>query len=209
MNRLKDWINQGGMSLIELSAALAISAIILVPLTSIISVQIRVPVKVVSEITTKRQLQKASLVITEDASAAETFELGTEPDYGTFTWEELSRGDPVPVTVRYFFETIIDKDSKIESGILLRDVIRGGQQLSPKIWIVGVKKFDDVIFQYTSPQWTFGDVSRDWALDDGKIVVTVTQTVEAGAEFADTVTTETMTAHLRPDITRPVTQPSP
>ena len=87
MNRLKDWINQGGMSLIELSAALAISAIILVPLTAIISVQIRVPVKVVSEITTKRQLQKASLVITEDASAAETFELGTEPDYGTFTWE--------------------------------------------------------------------------------------------------------------------------
>ena len=207
MNRLKDWINQGGMSLIELSAALAISAIILVPLTSIISVQIRVPVKVVSEITTKRQLQKASLVITEDASAAETFELGSEPDYGTFTWEELSEGDPVPVTVRYFFETIIDKDSKIESGILLRDVIRGGQQLPPKIWIVGVKKFDDVIFQYTSPQWIFGD--RDWALDDGKIVVTVTQTVEAGAEFADTVTTETMTAHLRPDITRPVIQPSP
>ena len=207
MNRLKDWINHGGMSLIELSAALAISAIILLPLTSIISVQIRVPVKVVSEITTKRQLQKASLVITEDASAAETFETGTEPDYGTFIWEELSGGDPVPVTVRYFFDTAIDKQSKIETGILFRDVIRGGQQLPPKIWIVGVKKFDDVIFQYTSTQWIFGD--RDWALDDGKIVVTVTQTVEAGAEFADTVTTETMTAHLRPDITRPVIQPSP
>ena len=207
MGHLKQLLGQGGLSLIELSVTLAIGAVIMVPLTSIISIQLRAPVKVASEITAKRQLQKASLVITEDASAAETFEAGTEPDYGTFTWEELSRGDPVPVTVRYFFETIIDKDSKIESGIRLRDVIRGGQQLPPKIWIVGVKKFDDVIFQYTSPQWIFGD--RDWALDDGKIVVTVTQTVEAGAEFADTVTTETMTAHLRPDITRPVIQPSP
>lgn len=206
---LKNWKNQRGMSLIEMSAALAVSAIILIPLTSIIAQQIRIPVRVVSEVTTKRQLQKASLVITEDASAAETFEAGTEPDYGTFIWEELSGGDPVPVTVRYFYDTIIDKQSKIETGILFRDVIRGGQQLPPKIWIIGIKKFDDVIFEYTAPEWAFGDVSRDWALDDGKVVVTVTQTVEAGAEFADTITTETMTAHLRPDITRPVSQPSP
>lgn len=207
IRRLMD--QRGAMSLMELTAALAVSAIVLVPLTSIMAVQVRTPVKVVSEVTTKRQLQKASLVITEDASAAETFEFGTEPDYGTFIWEELSSGDPVPVTVRYFFESTIDVESKRESGTLLRDVIRGGQQLAPKIWIEGVAKFDDVVFQYTAPQWAFGDISRDWALDDGKITVTIRQTVEAGAEFGDTVTSETMTAHLRPDITRPVSQPSP
>ena len=207
--RIRKLKNQWGMSLIEMSAAMAVSAVILVPLTSIIALQIRTPVKVVSELTTKRQLQKASLVITDDASAAETFEFGSEPDYGTFFWDELSGGDPVPVSVRYFFEPIIDKDSKIETGVLLRDVIRGGQQLPPKVWIVGIDNYEDVLFEYTPPEWAFGSISRDWALDDGKIEVTITQTLEAGAEFEDTVTTEKMTAHLRPDITRPVSQPSP
>ena len=202
-------INQWGMSLIELSAALAVSAIILVPLTSIISIQVRTPVKVVAEVTVKRQLQKASLVITDDAAASETFELGTEPDYGTFFWDELSGGDPVPVTVRYFFEPIIDKDSKIETGVLLRDVIRGGRELPPKVWIVGITKYEDVVFEYTAPEWDFGEISRDWTLGDGKIEVTVTQTLEAGAEFDVTVTTEKMIGHFRPDITRPVIQPSP
>ncbi len=209
MRTLKKLINQGGMSLIELSATLAVSAIILVPLSSIISIQVRAPVKVVSEITTKRQLQKASLLITDDASAAETFELAAEPDYGTFFWRELSGGDPVPVTVRYFFEPIIDKESKIESGVLLRDVIRGGQGLAPKVWIAGITKYEDVVFEYTPPQWAFGELSRDWTLGDGKIEVTVTQTLDAGAGFDATVTTDTMIAHLRPDITRPVSQPRP
>lgn len=210
MSTLKDMIDQGGMSLIELSAAMAISAIILVPLTSIIAVQVRTPVKLVSEITAKRQLQKASLMITQDAAAAETFEMGTEPlDHGTFFWEELSGGDPVPVSVRYFFEPVIDKDSKIESGIVLREVIRGGQGQPSKTWIVGITRYQDVVFEYTAPEWTFGGLSRDWTLGDGKIEVTVTQTLEAGAKFDATVTTEKIIAHLRPDITRPVIQPSP
>ena len=209
MRILNKLINQGGMSLIELSATLAISAIILVPLTSIISLQVRTPVKVVSEITAKRQLQKASLLITDDASAAETFELAAEPDYGTFFWQELSGGDPVPVTVRYFFEPVIDKESKIETGVLLRDVTRGGQGRPPKVWIAGITKYEDVVFEYTPPEWAFGELSRGWTLGDGKIEVTVTQTLDAGAGFDATVTTDKRIAHLRPDITRPVSQPRP
>lgn len=209
MRYLKKLINQGGMSLIELSATLAIGAVIMVPLTSIISIQLRAPVRLASEITAKRQLQNASLMITEDASSAQTFELGAGQDYGTFSWEELSGGDPVPVTARYFFEAAIDEDSKMETGTLLRDVIRGGQKLPPKIWLVGISKYEDVVFKYTPPEWSFGDLSRDWTLGDGKIEVTVTQTLDAGAEFDATITTEKIVAHLRPDITRPVIQPSP
>lgn len=209
MKYLKKSMNQWGMSLIELSAALAIGAVIMVPLTSIISIQLRAPVKMVSEITAKRQLQKASLIMTEDASAGETFELGTGQEYGTFFWEELSNGDPVPVSVRYFFDAAIDRESKIETGTLLRDVTRGGQDLPPKILLEGISKYEDVVFEYTPADWTFGDLSRDWTLAGGKIEVTATQTLDAGAEFGATVTTEKIIAHLRPDMTRPVNQPSP
>lgn len=209
MRHLKQLLRQGGMSLIELSATLAIGAVIMVPLTSIISIQLRAPVKVASEITAKRQLQKASLMMTEDASAAKTFEFGTGQEYGTFYWEELSGGGPVPVTVRYFFEASIDEDSKLETGTLLRDVTRGGQELPPKIWLEGISKYEDVVFDYTPAVWSFDDLSRDWTFADGKVEVTVTQTMDAGAEFGATVTTETIVAHLRPGMTRPVNQPSP
>ena len=198
------------MTLIEMSVTLAISGVIMGPLAGIMAIQIRAPVKVVSEITTKRQIQKASLVITEDASAAETFELAEEPpDYGTFLWEELSGGDPVPVSVRYFFETSIDLKSGVETGTLFRDIVPGGRDLPPKVWLNGIARFEDVDFQFFEPSWFFDPTTRDWSLDDGKVAVTITQTLEAGAEFEATVTTETVIAHLRPDITRPVEQPSP
>ena len=103
-------------------------------------------------------------------------------------------------------ESAIDPASKLETGTLLRGLTRGGQALPPTIWLDGISKFENVAFEYTPAEWTFGDLSRDWTLTGGKIEVTVTQTVEAEL---DTGNTSTITAHLRPDMTRPVIQPSP
>ena len=202
---------QLGMTLIEMSVTLAISGVIMGPLAGVMAIQIRAPVKVVSEIATKRQLQKASLVITEDASAAETFEVAAgAPEYGTFDWLELSQGgNPIVVSVRYFFEVSVDRQSGEPTGALFRDVIRGGRQEPPKVWLEGIDKFEDVGFEYTPAAWVYNPDFKTWAFTEGKILVTVTQTIEAGAEFEATVTTEKIVAHFRPDIDRPVAQPKP
>ena len=64
---------------------LAISGIMFGPIVAIVAAQSRTPAKIASELKASRQIQKATLLLTEDASAALSFATGIEPDYGTFS----------------------------------------------------------------------------------------------------------------------------
>ena len=92
--------HQLGMSLIEVTLSLAITGLVAVPLTSIISAQLRIPAKISSNVVASRQIQRTTLVLIEDAQAAESFAVGSDPDYGTFSWKELAGPAPVELTAR-------------------------------------------------------------------------------------------------------------
>ena len=141
--------NQRGFTLLEMVMVLAISGIMFGPIVAIVAAQSRTPAKIASELKASRQIQKATLLLTEDASAALSFAAGVEPDYGTFSWYELSGTSPVPVTVRYFWQ----------DGSVLRELSRGGEVTAPQVLIDGVATFGDVVLRSNAPAWAFASIA--------------------------------------------------
>ena len=130
-----------GLTLVEVTISLVIAGIILVPLAAIISGQLRIPFKITSELGASRQIQQATLLLTEDASIAESFAAGTQPDYGTFSWTESSTGSPIAVTARYYWD-----DEKV-----YRLLTRAGEASPADVVVEPVPEFGDVTFQYSAP----------------------------------------------------------
>ena len=64
MRKFKEEI---GLSLVEMVVVLAITGLIAVPLTSIFSIQVRIPEKIAGEVTAARQIQKTTLLLVDDA----------------------------------------------------------------------------------------------------------------------------------------------
>ena len=62
---------QWGMSLIEVSLSLAITGLVAVPLTMIVSAQLRIPAKISSNVVASRQIQRSTLVLIEDGTISE------------------------------------------------------------------------------------------------------------------------------------------
>jgi len=196
---------QLGLTLVELTMVLAISGLIVVPLTSIFGQLLRVPAKIAAEVNASRQIQKSTLVLLEDAQAAQAFERGSDPEYGTFSWVELAGPSPLPVTSRYFFKPGVGE----EEGLLLRELVRGTQGTAPIIILEGITEFNQVSFQVEEPTWDFDSVTGTWTYTEGKIVVLISQVHEAGAGFGEETLTETLTADFRPQERRPVALPPP
>ncbi len=189
--------DQRGFTLLEMVMVLAISGIMFGPIVAIVAAQSRTPAKIASELKASRQIQKATLLLTEDASAALSFATGIEPDYGTFSWYEFSGTSPVPVTVRYFWQ----------DGSVLRELSRGGEVTAPQVLIDGVATFGDVVLRGTAPAWAFDAVSKTWGYTEGGASLFMTTTHEAGSRFADTVFKATLTAGFRPQADLPAPLP--
>ncbi len=95
---------QLGNSLVEVTLALAIGGIISVPLAGIVGTQLRVPLRIANNIATATQIQSSTLFLVDDASTAQAFTAGTEPDYGTFTWTEYAFDPPLAIKARYYWQ---------------------------------------------------------------------------------------------------------
>jgi hypothetical protein len=176
---------------------LAISSIVLPLLAGVVAQQVRIPIKIQSEVQASQQVQKATFLISEDANVAQSFTSGTSTDYGTFKWFEFSSAAAVPVTARYFWQ----------DQAVLRELIRGGEALPPQVILEPVLQVDHVNFTYTAPAWTYNESTRLWSYAEGKITVTLLTTHDAGAEFPDTTITATLLSELRPQIDLPAPIP--
>ena len=194
MMRLKD---SRGYTLLEVSVVLAISAVLVVPLSAILITQLRVPVKISAELESSLQVQNAIQILAEDALVARSFSAGADPDYGTFSWFEFSAQSPIPVTARYVFE----------DGAVARELVRQGETTTPQVVINGVAEYDDVTFDYTAPAWAYDSLSRTWSYTEGKIVVTMVTTHDAGGGFDDIVSTSTLEVDFRPQLDLPAPLP--
>ncbi|MBI4281919.1 MAG: hypothetical protein HY672_00310 [Chloroflexi bacterium] len=210
--------SERGTSLMEMAIALGVTGILLVSMASISAGIIRIPVKAQSELSASQGIQNAALAITEDANMAQSFTPGVEPDYGTFTWYELSGASPVQVTARYYWDggdvSWEDESGEVfwRTGTVYRVMDRRVNPQVPEeshraVILDGVLQYDDVVFQHTPSSWTYNPATRLWSYAEGKITVAVKVTKEAGAEFQDTVFTAQLFSDLRPQIDRPVPIP--
>ena len=175
---------QLGLSLVELTVTLAITAIITVPLSSILRTQIRLPAKLSNEASASRQVQKSTQVLADDAQSARSFTPGTNPDYGSFTWIELAGDEPVTVTSRYF-----SKEDNV-----LRVVTRAGEESPPFKVLEGIIAHDEFSIQAFAPFWAFDSGSKKWVYTKGRIEVSIKQVHELGAESIEETILETLTA---------------
>ena len=200
-----------GLSLIELTVVLAITGLIAVPLTQIFRSQLRIPAKIAAEVNASRQIQKSTLILIEDAQAAQSFTPGDDPEYGEFAWVEVAGPQPLPVTSRYFFkEGKAEVGKAVEPGRVFRQLTRGVQETTAIIILEGIEAYDQVVFQIDEPIWAFdseiGEKGK-WTYTEGKITVSIRQVHEAGAEFGEETLEEAIVADFRPQSPRPVALP--
>ena len=130
-----------GNTMVELTVALAISAIISVPLTGIIADELRIPLRVSNDVTAVRRLQTSTSILSEDATSARSFTAGVEPDYGTFSWLEFAGAGPAQVTARYYWK----EDS------LFRELTRNADAGQPLLIIEGIAEYSDIVFNHVPP----------------------------------------------------------
>ena len=163
MNILK---SQLGINFVELTVVLAITGLIAVPLTAIFRAQLRIPAKIAGEVVAFRQIQKSTLLLIEDAQAAQDFDKGADPEYGTFSWIELAGPEPIPVSARYFFspgEGAVpgcDVSQQLNPGKVLRELTRDGDLNPATVILEGILVFCEVDFQVEEPIWAFDSATK-------------------------------------------------
>ena len=92
---MKIAMRQVGNTLVELTVAMAITGIVAVPLTGIMSQQLSVPGKISRQVITDQQDLKSSGIFAADGSRAQSFTPGEEPPvYGTFSLGRAGRTIP-------------------------------------------------------------------------------------------------------------------
>ena len=187
-------MRQAGNTLMELTLAMAISGIVAVPMTGVVSQQLSIPGKVARQVVTDQQDLKSSGIFAIDASRARTFTPGAAPPvYGTFSWLELAGPSPVDVTAQFVY----DEDTET----VFRELVRGGKVVPPQAVVKGVKEFEDVSFQHIPPSWLFDTPTETWNYTQGRIEISITQTRDGS------VTIERLVVDFRPNLDLP--SPSP
>ena len=203
---------QLGLSLIELTVVLAITGVVIVPLTSIFRTQLRIPQKIAADFGASGQLHKFSQVLSEDARAAQAFITGDGTDYGAFSWVELAGPIPIPITARYFFQSADARQTQgtgERTGRVFRELSRGDQTSSPIIVMEGLNRFSDLELQVEEPVWAYSPGSGTWRYSGGKVTALVSLGYDAGPELGHEILTEKLVAEFRPKRARPVEMPPP
>ena len=200
MKRRKQNIgNTLGNTLVELTLALAIGAIISVPLTAIIAAELRIPLRVFNDVNAASRLQSSTVILVEDATAAQSFVPGTEPDYGTFNRVEFAGSSLLAIAVRYYWK----------DGSMFREVSREGTAGQSFLVIDGITEYSDIVFKHTAPIWTYDPVTKVWSYAEGGISVNLDPTSETGSEFLELMRRGTVVADFRPQLERPEVFPQP
>ena len=159
--------------------------------------QLRITNTITTQVTSTQQLGFSTVVFGVDATRAQSFTAGQDPEYGTLSWLELSGDSPIPTTVRFFFS----------EETVFRELKRGGT-VSPAVAILeGIKQFDDVVFEHIQPSWTFDPQSKTWSYTEGKIDISVTTVRETAGGRAEVEFSTALTANLRPQIDLPAAFP--
>lgn len=191
---------QLGLTLIELTLAMAITGLIATPLAATFSAQILIPKKITTEVAASKQIQKSILVLVRDAQAAQSFTPGApnSQEYGTFAWNELAGADPIPVTAKYVFR----------EGRVLRELARSDQGGLPIIVLDGIVVYDQVKFRVLDPVWDYDSENNTWKYTEGKLIVTIFEFQDQiSAVLGKQTIVQTLVAAFRTKIERPVSKP--
>ncbi len=178
---------------------LAIFAIISVPLTAIIADELRIPLRISNNITAARRLQSSTSILSEDATSAQSFSAGIEPDYGTFSWLELVGPAPVQLSARYYWK----------EGSLFRQMTRNADAGQSFQVIEGITEYSDIVFTHTPPTWTYDPVAKRWSYTNGRVAIGLDATSESTADFRELVRSGRLVADFRPQLERPEVFPDP
>jgi hypothetical protein len=197
---MKKLRGQLGVTLLEVTLGMAISGIIAVPMVAVLGTQLTIPTKLVSQTKSVQGDQRSILVFSEDPASARTFTAGVEPEYGTFSWFEFSGEIPVLQTSRFFFQ----------DGAVFREMVRSGEPSVSFMVASDVANYGDVTFQHIAPQWVFNATPKTWDYTEGKIDISVTQTVRSEKDETVTfVNTRKLQVDFRPQLRRPDISPVP
>jgi hypothetical protein len=195
---MKKFSGQLGVTLLEVVVGMAITGIIAVPLVAVLGTQLSTPVKLVSNVKSTQGVQRSILVFSEDPASAQTFTPGVEPDYGTFSWFELTGDIPVLQSSRFFFQ----------DGAVFRELTRSGEPSPALVVASSIAQYGDVFFQHVAPEWIFDVPSKTWNYTEGKMEISITQTIRSDRdETVAAINTRNLAVDFRPQLRRPDVPP--
>ena len=132
--------SQQGVTLVELSASLAIAGILIAGVVAAITGFQSGPRRSIGEVAIRDQLRTATGIIREDTAKAATFQPGSAPRYGSFRWLDYSTFPPVRHHVQYYWE----------EGVLFREAYVDQDSFGPLALVRHVAAPEDVSFAIVS-----------------------------------------------------------
>ena len=180
---------QIGLSLIEVTAAMAVSAMVLTGVTYAVTELNSGPGQAVTEIALADQVRSATSVIRDDAARAQSYEAGGGGLYGTFRWLDLETFPPERNRVDYTWE----------DGVLFRERTVEGEAQGSLALVRHVLAQDDVTFALAAAPNPSAATSAERAL-----TVSIEATIEGAVEEHRVVETGFVEVSLRPEQTEPL-----
>lgn len=165
-----------GFTLIEVIITVAISGLILGVLGSAIGLFLKTPPQTSDKLEAVRDLDQATLWLTNDSQQAESFTILSSPQYGRFQWQDRSAAPVVAYSITYYYDST--------NGRLVREEQRDSVVTSTTALARHIAAESDVSFQYTASTYS--------------LTVVITSTVEGTGSIATTTLSRTITTALRP-----------
>ncbi|MBI2919032.1 MAG: type II secretion system protein [Chloroflexi bacterium] len=164
-----------GFTLVEVVIALTIAGLLVTALAGTLSLTLSQVPKEGAKLAVENRQQLARYWLARDANSAETYTLGTSPQYGAFTWTDYSGQTPVTYDAVYYYDAAL--------SALMRQVRQNGV-VQETFQVAG-----DIVQESA--------VAFAWSEAEQKIAVTVTPTIEEAPGLGDIGRTATVVAFLR------------
>ncbi len=120
--------DQRGFSLAETITALAILGLVLPVVFSVFYLLMSIPIHSERGLETSLEAGQAVEMVARDGRSAVSFSTPTAaPDYGTFSWIDYTRADPITYSVRYYYESgssALVRQETAGSSVFTRHVAR-------------------------------------------------------------------------------------
>ncbi|MBI2917367.1 MAG: hypothetical protein HYY01_05160 [Chloroflexi bacterium] len=159
----------------EVVIALGIAGLLVATLAGTLSLTVAQVPKEGAKTAVENRLELARYWVTRDANSAESYTVGTSPQYGTFAWRDFSGEATVNHQAIYYYDAALK--------VLLREEKRDGITQST--------------FQVAADIIQEGDVTFNWSPAQQKVTVVITPTIQEAHAVGDISRTGSLVAFLR------------
>lgn len=154
---------QRGFTLIEVVITLAIMAIVVPALGALLLQVVRIPPKTQETLQLVNGARQAQIRLELDGMKAQSFVLGSNPDYGTFSWYDYTASPTVRYQTRYYFDVSrLRRELSVNGIVSTDDVVTEALSQYSDLTLTACPTFVKGTIQLASSSETVANRSADF-----------------------------------------------